>query len=169
MSVALKPPPFPSMIFLGMIIGSPIAGLISDQLRRRKSPMIVGAILSLLTVIAITYIPSISVTSLMLLFLAMGLFTSAQVISYALIIESNPIAVTASATAIAATIIMSCGAIFQPLFGWIMDHFGHYHIEHGAHIYDASAYKDAILILPITFAIKHYHQFVIKRNLLQAF
>lgn len=140
-----------SMIFLGMIVGSPLSGWISDRLKRRKMPMILGAILTLITVLVIIYVQPLSYTQLVSLFFLLGLFSGAQVISYALVIESNPLHITASSTALAATLIMASGAIFQPLFGYLLEHFGTHSLVNGTAIYHADAYHAAMMILPITF------------------
>ncbi len=140
-----------SMIFLGMIIGSPLSGWISDRMKRRKSPMLVGAILTLITVLVIMYVTPLSYDQLMMLFFLLGLFSGAQVISYAFVIESNPLHITASSTALAATLIMACGAIFQPLFGYLLENFGTHSLVNDTVIYHADAYHAAMLILPITF------------------
>ena len=45
-----------SMIFVGMIVGSPAVGWISDRIKKRKLPMVIGAVLALSIVIMIMYI-----------------------------------------------------------------------------------------------------------------
>ncbi|MDF2939667.1 MAG: phtD [Gammaproteobacteria bacterium] len=142
-----------SMIFIGMIIGSPLNGWISDRLGRRKMPMLIGAVLTLLTVLIILYVQSLDDKSLLVLFFLLGLFSASQIITYPLIIESNPSHITASSESLGATIIMSCGAIFQPLFGYILQRNWSGEISNGVATYSDAAYQHAILILPIAFAV----------------
>lgn len=108
-----------SMIFVGTIIGSPIIGWLSDYLRLRKAPMLLFAVFSFITILLMMLLPQVNLFIAITLFLLLGFFTSAQIITYPLIAESNPIAITATASAINSFLIMS-GGFTQPLFGWLM-------------------------------------------------
>lgn len=142
-----------SMVFIGTIIGSPIIGWISDHFGKRRSPMIIGAIASLLTILAIIYLPHLGFVSLAALFLALGFFTSAQIVSYPLIAESNSKSTTGTATGLASILIMGGGAVFQPLFGWLMDLHWNGLTQNGVHIYSTTDYMRGMVIMPIAFVI----------------
>jgi MFS family permease len=142
-----------SLIFLGMIFGSPAFGWISDRLSLRKLPMITGAVLSLITIVIVMFVPHLSYCSLLVLFFLLGFFPGSQVITYPLIIEITPKRLTASAESLAATLIMSAGAIFQPLYGYIMQQHWNGKMVHGIKLYPAAAYNHAMWILPITFIV----------------
>lgn len=140
-----------SMIFLGMIFGSPISGWLSDVLKRRKLPMIVGAVLSLVIALVIYYTQSHNTTYLAVLFFLMGFLPGTQVIVYPYFIEVNPKHLTATSASLGSMIVMAAGAIFQPLFGYILEQHA---IQHGTQqAYTAADYNHAFLILPITFVI----------------
>lgn len=141
------------MVFLGTVIGSPIAGWISDRIKRRKRPMVIGAIASLALILAIIYLPNLSFNNLLILFFGLGLITSTQVISYPTIAENNPSALTATAVSVISICAIGGGAIFQPLFGWIMDRQGDSVIRHHLHVYSTADYHTAILIIPIAFVV----------------
>lgn len=136
-----------SMVFLGLMLGSPLFGAISDGLGRRKLVMIVGGVLNLICILVILYNP---ITPLLgnLLFFALGVISGSQIITYPLIMESVPAYITASSESISAALIMGGGAVFQPLFGWLLDHFSAVPGQ-----YDASAFSKAIWILPIAFIV----------------
>jgi MFS family permease len=138
---------------LGMIFGSPAFGWISDRLSLRKLPMITGAVLSLITIVIVMFVPHLSYCSLLVLFFLLGFFPGSQVITYPLIIEITPKRLTASAESLAATLIMSAGAIFQPLYGYIMQQHWNGKMVHGIKLYPAAAYNHAMWILPITFIV----------------
>lgn len=140
-----------SLIFFGMIIGSPVMGYISDKLRRRKVPMIIGATLSCAVTLVIYSTHSPNTIYLAILFFLLGLFTSSQVLSYAYFIEANPRHITTTSAGLGTTIIMSCGFVFGLLFGWITNQ--HHKIIDGHSVYSATNYNHAFLILPFTFAI----------------
>ena len=150
------------MLFLGTIIGSPLLGWISDSMRSRKKPMIICAILSIILVLIIMYTPHASFITLFILFLALGLSTSGQIISYPLIAESNPNCLAGSATGWAAVLIMGGGAFGQPLFGWLLDKHWDGVKAHGVPVYTAANYHFAWLIFPIMFVLALIISFIIK-------
>ncbi len=141
------------MVFIGTIIGAPIVGYVSDKLARRRMPMLVGGFLSLITVCAIIYIPHLSYASYIALFLLLGLFTSTQVLGYPVISESNHGAVTSTAMALGSILIMGGGAVFQPLFGWMLDYHWMHIYHHHEPFYSLQNFNFALIILPITFAL----------------
>lgn len=142
-----------TMVFVGTIIGSPLMGWISDRIGRRRMPMIIGGILSLIVMLAIMYLPNLGFTSLLLLFLLLGIFTSTQIIGYPTIAESSPKNLTGTATSIASVLIMGGGAVFQPLFGWLMDLNGDRTMVDGVAVYSAHDYMLGMMIMPIGFVI----------------
>ena len=134
-----------SMIFIGSILGCPVAGGFSDLMGRRKPLMIIGAVATFLAVIPLFLGIVLSETILSLLFFMLGLFTSTQVISYPLISESNKINNTGAATGIASVIIMGGGGIGQVLFGWLMQH----HAGAASQQYTVADFQFAMWIFPI--------------------
>ena len=141
-----------SMLFLGLIIGSPLAGWISDRLKKRRLPMIVGAITSLIVMLAIIYIPNLSFVTFLVLFLILGIVISSQIIGYPLIAESNPMALTGTAIGLASILILGMG-MAQSLFGWLLGVHWQNIILGGEPIYSPADYKLAMLILPVGFII----------------
>lgn len=140
-------------IFIGTIIGCPLVGWWSDYLEQRKLPMIIGAILSLITVSLLLAKSDATYLQLLMLFALLGFFTSAQVLGYPVIAESNPAILTSTATGIASVIIMGGAALFQPVFGAIMDQHWLGMISDGLRVYPEHAYQLAMLLLPIAFLI----------------
>ncbi len=111
-----------SLIFMGSIIGCPLVGWLSDSLGHRKPLMIAGAVATLVTVVPLFMGMALSETALSLLFFALGVFTSTQVIAYPLIAESNTPGNTGAATGIASLLIMGGAGVGQVLFGMLMQH-----------------------------------------------
>lgn len=142
-----------TMVFVGTIIGSPVVGWISDKLGKRRLPMIIGAIVSLAIILTIMFVPNLGFSSLLILFLALGLFTSAQIVTYPLIAESNSKNLTGTATGLASILIMGGGAVFQPLFGWLMDLKWNHQLVDGVAVYSHADYLNAMMIFPIAFVI----------------
>lgn len=105
--------------FIGMVIGSPLAGLISDKIGLRKLPLIIGATLSLVALLIIMFSPAVSLWLVCCQFLFLGLVISAQVIGYPMITESNSRIFTAIATGVGSILVMA-GGILIPVFVWLL-------------------------------------------------
>ncbi len=141
-----------SMLFIGMIIGSPIIGYLSDRWGFRKVPMLGSAIFSFLIILFIIYLPHISVITGILLFFSLGFFISTQALSFPMIAERNPPAITGIATAFASILIMG-GGIMQPIFGVLMNLHWNHAILNGVPQYHSADYARALWILPIGFIV----------------
>jgi len=109
-----------SMLFLGMIIGSPLCGWISDKISLRKLPMIIGSILSIIILLIITSNIMFSIIVEMILYCMLGLALSCQIIGYPLINENNKKEYAATATSIASILVMS-GGLLLPLYAWLLE------------------------------------------------
>ena len=153
-----------SMLFIGTIIGAPIAGWISDATKKRKMPMIGGAILSIIVILLIRYWPNPSWPTMLTLFLVLGIFTSTQILSYPIITESNPLALTGSALGFASVLIMGGGAIFQPVMGWLLDLHWSGNKINGVPFYSINDYHFAFMIFPLMFIISLLFSFLIRET-----
>lgn len=154
-----------TMIFVGTIFGSPLVGLLSDRMGLRKPPMIMGSVLSIITVLALIYIHDASMPVLMLLFLLLGLFTSSQVISYPVVSESNTRLLTAMCVScVSVTTLGGGGAILQPFFGKLLDSHWNGVMADGVRLYSAADYQFALWMFPIGFAIALATTFFIRET-----
>ncbi len=135
-----------SLLFLGIIIGSPLIGALSDRLEKRRLPMILGGCLALLLICNLIWTKNSSFAYLAFIFFAMGFVSSAQIISYPLIAESNALNEVASAEGLAATLIMA-GGFFQAVFAWVMSWHWNHQVINEMPIYAASDYKRALMIM----------------------
>jgi MFS family permease len=142
-----------SMLFVGVIFGSPAFGWFSDSIGRRCLPMILGAVFSTLVMLVLMYVPDLSLTSLMILFFLIGFVTSSQVLTYPAIAELNPLALTGTAVSIASVLIMGSGMIFFPLFGWLLERDWDKTMVNNAPVYSLHDFNSAMWIMPIAFLI----------------
>ncbi|MBX3708322.1 MAG: MFS transporter [Gammaproteobacteria bacterium] len=140
-----------TVFFIGVIVGSLAYGWISDYMERRVMPMVVGAILSLMIMTILMYVPGLSLGALITLFFLIGLVTSSQVLTYPLIAELNPIYLTSTAVSIDSLCIMASGFIIPPFFGWLMERGSVHEVINGAAVYTAQDFHYAMLIMPAAF------------------
>jgi MFS family permease len=137
-----------SMLFLGAIVGGPLMGWISDKLGVRIAPMRFGAIASLVTVLIILYLP-VNYWMMLTLFFLLGLLTASQVISYALVAESNSSAITATAVSIVSILTQSGYILYQNIFSVLMLRHGEMQMINGVPVYSLNDYQYAAVILPL--------------------
>jgi len=141
-----------AMLFVGSMIGCPVLGWVSDKMGRRRRPMIIGAILSLLVILVIIYVPNLTFGMLMFLFFFLGFITSIQVIGYPVLVESNPLSLTARAQGFSSILIMA-GGFTQPLFAWLMNLHWDHRMLNGLPIYTKANFHWGMSIIPIAFII----------------
>jgi predicted MFS family arabinose efflux permease len=141
------------LLFLGAMAGSPAFGWLSDKMKLRKAPMFIGAIVSLILLLIPMYIMGLNYLALYVIFFAIGVFTSSQVITYAVIPESNSDEYIGTSLALGSMLIMSGGAIFMPVFGWLLDLYWSGKIVNKVPVHALSDYRFALWLLPISIAV----------------
>ncbi len=111
-----------SMLFCGVIIGSPIFGFISNKINRRKPPMVMGIIFGIILMLILLCVPHLPLVLLYLIFLGIGFASASQVIGFSVINESNQPKVVATAMSLAIFINSTIGyCISLPIVGKILD------------------------------------------------
>lgn len=135
-------------LFLGAIIGSPLVGWLSDKMGLRIMPMKCGVIFSLVTLLAILYLP-VSVNEMAMLFFLLGLFTSAQVISYALVAESSSPLMTATAVSVISILTQGGYIVYQNIYSFLLIRYPGMKLINGTPVYLLDAYQQAAVILPL--------------------
>jgi MFS family permease len=149
-----------SMIFLGSMLGCPLAGFISDKIQKRKPVMWIGAWAALLLSIPLVISDfHLSFYVMMFIFFGLGLVTSAQVISYPLIAESNASEYSGRACSIASFIIMGGGMLAQMLFGYLLTL-----NASSAQTLSISQFKLAMYLFPVSIIIALIAMFVMKET-----
>ncbi len=157
-----------SMLFVGLIFGSPAFGALSDAMGRRRLPMIIGAVLSLIVMLPIMYMQHLSFHMLAILFFLIGFMISSQIISYAVVAESNPEALTGAAEGVTAMLIMS-GGFLIPIFAQLLDLNWHHYFVQGLPVYSLHAYHVAFLLMPVAFILSILTAIAVKETYCRSF
>lgn len=142
-----------SMIYIGTIVGSPLFGALSDHWGRRKPVMVLGACLSLLTLLPILLIHPLNFYLALSSFFALGFFTSAQILGYPVIADSNPPSLTGTSLGLGSMLVMGGAGLFQQLFGLVIDSVWDHSMVAGAPIYTLRDYEISFLIFPIALLV----------------
>lgn len=142
-----------SLVFAGWAIGAPLFGALSDWMNDRVLFLQIGTLLGgSLIALLIFFPPSVNWEIQASLFL-FGIFTSAEILVFALAKECSPIRLAGTALAVTNMIIMVGGIIFQPLVGILLDSQWSGQTENGIQIFTASEYNHALLFLPLTYIL----------------
>lgn len=140
------------MLFFGSVFGSLAAGWFSDWMKRRRRPMLIGGLLSLAMVLLMIFDMVHNTWLLAILFFALGFFTSAQIISYAFVAETNSPMVTSTAVGIISILAVGGGAVIQPLSGWLLGQ-GKTTMHLGKAVYSHAAYTHVLWLIPACFVV----------------
>lgn len=144
-----------AMIWLGMGIGSPIAGWFSEKFSSRRKPLGFCALLGVATVIVVIYVPNIPLSLMFVLLFLFGVATSGQSLSFNLINDNMPSKVIGTAMGFNNMLIVMSGAIFQPFVGSILNHLWNGHMQNGAPVYTLQNYQYAFILLPIFYLLSY--------------
>ena len=163
-----------SCLFLGFIIGAPLMGYVSDRLRRRKFPMLFGAIGAALVMMAILYIPGLTEHQIQNLMFLLGLLYSAQAIVFAVGRELSPGEAAGTAMAVTNMIVMLGAMLLQPLVGKLLDFSLLTHLGDGAvageslnniqKLYSMADFQFALSVIPLGILIAAILTFFLKET-----
>lgn len=110
-----------SLLFCGFMVGAPLMGFISDQMKCRKKPMAWGAVGAACMMMLILYYPHLTHFSIYFLMFTLGLFYSAQAIVFAVGRELSPNEAAGTAIAVTNMLVMLGAMVLQPLTGHLLD------------------------------------------------
>lgn len=153
-----------SMVFAGWLVGGPLMGLWSDLIGKRKTAIRIGMVGALVCLIPVIYIPTIPIYAVYVLLFLVGLFSSAELLSFSLAIELNGMRAKAT-TAAFTNFMISCGdAIVQPLVGYLLDLNWSGAMEEGIRVYSTKDYQMALTCLPVTLLLGLFCLFFFKED-----
>lgn len=153
-----------SMVFAGWLVGGPLMGLWSDLIGKRITAIRIGILGALACLIPVIYIPSIPIVAVYALLFCVGLFSSAELLSFSLAIELNSMRAKAT-TAAFTNFMISCGdAVVQPLVGFLLDLNWSGTMVEGIRVYSTRDYQVALTCLPATLILGFICLFFFKEN-----
>ncbi|TCT07539.1 MFS transporter [Aquabacter spiritensis] len=132
-----------SMMYVGWLIGGPIAGYVSDRFKIRRGLLMGASLATLIVTIVIALLPSASLPTMYVLLLLLGFASTSEVVCFAAAVEHNPPNVMGTAIASTNMIIMLLGGIAEWGFGALLDAF-----SGGADVPSTAAFRMAIGLLP---------------------
>lgn len=137
-------------IFLGLAIGCPLLGRLSDAWGRRKPLMLLSAVMSLLFFTLIVYSPLLPESLLVLLLVLYGVSNSGIALAYAAASELHCQSISGVSIAFTnmASVLLG-GALLQPVIGQLLElNWGH-EMLNGVPYYSLDNYQHAFYVLPV--------------------
>ena len=133
-------------MWAGITLGGPLLGMWSSYQNKRLPPMRASAIIGTLCSIAIVFVHFPSLLLVSTLLFTLGMCSSAQAITFGVVIDSQHPSTLGTASSIANTATIAAGIILQPFAGHILD--THHRLAHHAHNLIAD-YQMALLSIPV--------------------
>lgn len=112
-----------SMVLLGFGVGAPIWACVSDWMKSRRKPLIIGAFTTALIMTLIILEPSSSKLWMYPLLFSAGFFAGAEIIIFAVGNDLSASSISATTAAFMNTFTMIGGAFVPPLVGFILDRY----------------------------------------------
>ncbi|NGX45805.1 MAG: putative sulfoacetate transporter SauU [Chlamydiae bacterium] len=136
-----------SMIWVGLAVGSPLLGKISDAMCRRKPVAALSAAIGLAGSLMFLFIPEINEYFLSVLFFLIGLGGAGQNLSFAIMSEHAPKVLRATAVSLNNTAVMGFGALLPLIVTAIIHSFA---LDGRLTVV---AFEKGFLALPVCFGI----------------
>ncbi|VEG90067.1 major facilitator family transporter [Legionella spiritensis] len=137
-----------SMIWLGIGVGSPLLGWVSDRFASRRLALIISSIFGLLATVLLMYVPGIPIAAMYFVLFMLGLGAGGQTVSFAVVKDNNPPELVGTASGFNNLSVLVGGAVFQPLVGVFLKYSGNSHIVNNVPVYSVASYNKALLVMP---------------------
>jgi sugar phosphate permease len=138
-----------SLIFIGLGLGSPIIGMISDYLGKRRNVMLVSTLVGLVAICLILYCHPMPTWLLSTLLFTFGFSLGSFMLVFTIGKELNPLFLTATVISMINTSEPVLNGITEPGIGKLLDLTWDGTIVNGVHVFSLHNYHIALSILPI--------------------
>lgn len=139
-----------SMIWLGIGVGSPLLGWVSDRCYSRRLALAISSIFGLTATLILLYLPNVPTSWMYAVLFMLGFGAGGQTVSFAVVKDNNPPELVGTASGFNNLSVLLGGAIFQPIVGVILHHSNSW-LVNGAPVYSVESYNKALLVMPCCF------------------
>ncbi len=137
-----------SLVLVGWAIASPLWGIFTNYIGRRKPALYLSAIGSFIALSIVIYLP-ISKNMVELLLLMFGVFSAAFLPAFSIARDICEGPYVATGLSFMNMMNMIGIALAQPLVGYFLDQLWQGQIDHDIRIYSLQAYQQALSLLPL--------------------
>jgi len=138
-----------SLMFLGLAVGGPLLGVISDKIGKRYSIMLLGSMMAFISLTMVIYVNALPISMVGTLLFLFGLGSAGFMLSFAVGKEINRAAVAGTVVALINTGDAVFGAVTEPLLGKFLDVFWQGKTANSVHIFSLHNYHIAMSLLPV--------------------
>lgn len=153
-----------SLIWVGIGIGSPLLGWVSDKFLSRRIALGLSSVCGLIATLILLYAPEISLVWMNVVLFTLGFGAGGQTVSFAVVKDNNPAHLVGTASGFNNLSVLIGGAIFQPLVGVILQRTGLMTQVNGVWTYPVSSYQKALFVMPACYAISLLVVFFVLRE-----
>ena len=153
-----------TVAFLGLAVGGPLFGWLANRLNRCLPVMMLGVLLSLVSVCYVLLSPFQNLSVVALALFLFGFGTGAFMLGFAVGKRWFSIQLAASVVCLVNTGDALLGAVTEPLVGRLLDFFWQGKMVHGVPIYSLYAYHLAMGLLPVYLLMALLALFFIKMS-----
>jgi len=140
---------FVSLVFIGLGIGSPVIGFISDRLNHRRWIMLISTFLSCIAISLVLYAHPMPLWILSGLLFSFGFFLGAFMLVFTIGKELNKLTLTATVIAMINMSDALLDAITEPGIGKLLDLTWDGKMMDGVRFFSLSSYHFGLSVLPI--------------------
>ncbi|MBA2653037.1 MAG: MFS transporter [Tatlockia sp.] len=140
-----------SMIWLGIGVGSPLLGWLSDRCSSRRLALSISSVFGLVSTLILLYLPDVPISWMYLVLFMLGMGSGGQTVSFAVVKDNNPAELVGTASGFNNLSVLLGGAIFQPLVGVILNHSSSSTLVNGVPVYPVESYNIALLVMPLCY------------------
>jgi len=138
-----------SLVFIGLGLGSPVIGFVSDYFGNRRLVMLFTTLISFLALSAVLYCTNMPIWLLTIMLFVFGFFIGAFMLAFTIGKETNSPLLTATVVAMINSCDALLTAITEPFIGKILDLNWDGKIVAGVHHFQTSSYHMGLSVLPI--------------------
>lgn len=142
-----------SFTWIGIAVASPVIGLISDFIGKRRILMTICSLAGLVAITIVIFVTNISPVILYALMFIIGFAGAGQTLSFALIRDNNSIQTMSAANGFNNMFVVAGALVLQPLIGKILDMYWQGTMQDGVPIYSLHGYQIAFLMLSTCYLI----------------
>jgi len=140
-----------SLIWIGIGIGSPLLGFLSDKMQNRRFSLGLSAVMGLFASYSILYNSHLSFGMANCMLFILGLGAGGQSVSFAVVRDYHPPQLVGTAAGFNNLAVLIGGSIFQPLVGVLLHHGRDWQMIHGMPYYSTQAYQKALCVMPLCY------------------
>lgn len=155
---------FVTLAFVGLGLGAPLFGWLSDHLNKRLSVMSAGTVLSALALLVAVYYSGHNMLLLATAVFLFGFGTGSFMLGFAVGKEMNSLALAACMVAMVNSGDALFGAVTEPLVGRLLDSNWGGKVVNGVHYFSTHDYHLAFSLLPVYLAASLVFAYLLKRS-----